>query len=138
MLNLPPKTRILEGLPPKQPRRSDDQQPLLIALKGTAPRLTQSAALLNRIEPDLAEIIRLLQPAYYFTTCDPFVRDYLMWPLIWAGLNESDRARIDRDPFRSYFQLWSHGAKWRVFAKDQIDWYLPRQTEGNDGSGGDT
>ena len=68
---------------------------------------------------DADPVAETLRPAYYFTACDAMLRDYLMWPLYarTTGLN---------DPFDSYFQLWKHGVKYRIFGEGQIDLYLPR------------
>ena len=69
---------------------------------------------------DAGPYAEVLRPAYYFTACDTMLRDYLMWPLYAqaSGLE---------DPLESYFELWRHGVKYRIFGETQVDLYLPRQ-----------
>jgi len=106
-----PAIRVLEGVPPKHPRQAEDKSQLLKAIQA------YSTGWYEKVQTSpYADVLR---PAYYFTTCDPMVRDYLMWPL-YAG-----SAGVD-DPFEPYFQLWRHGVKYRIFGESQIDLYLPR------------
>lgn len=113
-LATPPKVRILEGIPPKHPKQPEERSPLLNLLNECADVTSKIA--------DVDAHATLLRPAYYFMACDAMLRDYLMWPFyaVQTGL---------ADPLRSYFALWSHGVKYRIFQEDQIDLYLPRQTQ---------
>lgn len=118
------RIRVLEGLPPKHPRNPEEWSPLLSGFQKILPGLTDG---LIEIFPALGA----LRPACYYIACDPFLRDYFMWPLYehalitGASLPSSDHAL---DPYRSYHQLWSHGVKYRIFEDDQIDLYIPRQS----------
>jgi hypothetical protein len=111
LLGQSPRIRVLEGLPPKHPKRDDEKTSLLRAMQQEVPQWV------SRL--DVGGLAGLLRPAYYFIACDPLLRDYLMWPLY------RESARL-ADPFLPYFQLWRHGVKYRVFQEDQIDFYLPR------------
>ena len=106
-----PRVRVLEGLPPKNPRLDEEKTSLLRTMQQDVPSLVMRL--------DVGSIASVLRPAYYFIACDPLLRDYLMWPMYRqaSGLE---------DPFLPYFQLWKHGVKYRVFQEDQIDFYLPR------------
>jgi hypothetical protein len=108
-----PQVRVLQGIAPKQSKADLQSFPLYRAIK------QQAAELSNRLSADNA-VADLLRPAYYFAACDWALRDYLLWP-IYSDLTELD------DPFLPYFELWRHGAKWRAFADDQIDIYLPHR-----------
>ncbi len=68
---------------------------------------------------DAGELAPILRPAYYFTACDSMLRDYLMWPFY------ADATGL-QDPLASYFELWKHGVKYRIFLESQVDIYLPR------------
>ena len=107
-----PAVRVLEGLPPKHPKREEEKASLLKAFQQSIPQLVE------RIEPK-CEYAELLRQAYYFIHCDAMLRDYLMWPLY------ADSVEV-RDPFESYFELWRHGVKYRIFQSAQIDFYIPR------------
>lgn len=111
-LEVLPGIRVLEGLPPKHPRDPAEQAELLRTLQGACSELT---AKISGVPAEAA----LLRQAYYFTSCDAMLRDFLMWPF-------HRRKTGIRDPFRGYFMLWSHGVKYRVFREDQIDLYVPR------------
>lgn len=108
-----PRVRVLEGTPPKHPKNDFEKSNLLRLIE-------RSAGLLESI--DAGPYPATLRPAYYFTACDPMLRDYLMWPLYaqQTGL---------KDPLSPYFELWMHGAKYRIFGETQIDLYLPRHTD---------
>jgi hypothetical protein len=112
VLNPMPRIRVLEGLPPKHPKEPTEKSVLLRTLQENA------SILVERI--DAGPYAPILRPAYYFTACDTMLRDYLMWPLYAApsGLD---------DPLESYFELWRHGVKYRIFGETQVDLYLPRQ-----------
>ncbi len=113
----PPKIRVLEGIPPKHPKQPHERSELLNVFLDHAPALTEKVA-------GVDAHAELLRPAYYFIACDAMLRDYLMWPFYaeQTGLT---------DPFESYFTLWTHGVKFRIFQENQIDLYLPRQQEGS-------
>jgi hypothetical protein len=113
LLGAEPKVRVLEGLPPKKPKAESDRTRLFHAVT------TQCVKLTEQIEAD--PHAELLRPAYYFIACDAMLRDYLMWPFY------RDRAEL-AEPFGSYFHLWRHGVKFRIFRDDQVDLYLPRET----------
>lgn len=108
-----PKVRVLEGIPPKHPKQPEERSSLLNLLNECADLTSEIA--------EVDEHAELLRPAYYFMACDAMLRDYLMWPFYAAQTGLAD-------PLRSYFTLWSHGVKYRVFREDQIDLYLPRDT----------
>ncbi|MEM6689566.1 MAG: hypothetical protein AAF664_09075, partial [Planctomycetota bacterium] len=112
-----PRVRVLEGLPPKAPKAPEDQTDLFRLLKSELSQRLIDIARKGSPVDDLAA-------AYYFTTCDPMLRDYLMWPMIAAEQEWLDL----QDPLEPYFELWRHGVKWRVFQSDQVDLYLPRLT----------
>ncbi len=107
-----PEIRILEGIPPKPPKHAHEKSGLHQAVAEQGPQLTSRLA---AVDPHA----ELLKPAYYFTACDPMLRDYLLWPFFAA------ETRLN-DPMRGYFQLWSHGAKYRIFSEERVDIYLPR------------
>tara|TARA_R110002049_G_scaffold27321_2_gene94241 strand:+ start:453670 stop:454446 length:777 start_codon:yes stop_codon:yes gene_type:complete len=106
-----PKIRVLEGIPPKHPRREEEKSELLKAFQNDVTMLT---ARIDAADPHAA----VLRQAYYFIACDAMLRDYLMWPLY------AQAAAVD-DPFEPYFQLWRCGVKYRIFGESQIDLYLP-------------
>lgn len=110
-----PRMRVLEGIPPKHPKRDEERSGLLKVLLNNARNLTGAV---SGVDPHAA----LLRSAYYFIACDHMLRDYLMWPFFakQTGLT---------DPLRSYFRLWSHGVKYRTFREDQLDLYLPREAQ---------
>ncbi|MGB7324008.1 MAG: apolipoprotein acyltransferase [Rubripirellula sp.] len=107
-----PAVRVLEGTPPKHPKKDEEKSGLLRAIQQNLPMLVEQL--------DVGPFPAVLRPAYYFIACDAILRDYLMWPFYASasGLN---------DPFEPYFHLWSHGAKYRIFEDGKIDIYLPRQ-----------
>jgi len=107
-----PRIRVLEGSPPKQPKRDLDTFPLLRAIKVDAAELT------SRIDTD-CDVVTLMRSAYYYCACDSALRDYLLWPAYAPITGEAD-------PLAGYFYLWRHGVKLRVFHDDMIDLYLPR------------
>jgi hypothetical protein len=113
-LGRPLDVRLLEGLPPKPPKQPEDMTELFRVVSKHCGELT---AKLPAIDPHAA----LLRPAYYFIACDAMLRDYLMWPFYAQQTALSD-------PLRSYFTLWSHGVKFRIFREDCVDVYLPRAT----------
>ena len=107
-----PTIRVLEGIPPKHPKRDEEKSELLRAFQNDVAMLT---ARIDAADPHAA----VLRQAYYFIACDTMLRDYLMWPLY------ADAAAVE-DPFEPYFQLWCSGMKYRIFGETQIDLYLPR------------
>ncbi|MGB7347275.1 MAG: apolipoprotein acyltransferase, partial [Pirellulaceae bacterium] len=109
LLDPHPEIRVLEGIPPKNPKIENEKSELLVAMQATVPTLCERLA---EIDPH-AEILR---PAYYFNTCDAMVRDYLMWPLYATATKV-------RDPFAPYFELWRHRVKYRIFNNKRIDLY---------------
>lgn len=111
-LSTMPKIRVLEGIPPKQPKSDQDSFPLLRAIKVDVATLTDGIA-------EHCAVVSLLREAYYFTACDSMLRDYLLWPAYADHFCEAD-------PLEGYFELWRHGVKWRVFHDDMIDIYLPK------------
>jgi hypothetical protein len=108
-----PKIRVLEGTAPKHPKDESHQSNLLKSIKKTA-------SFAERV--DAGPYPAALRPAYYFTACDSMLRDYLMWPLY------AEATGLD-DPLLAYFELWRHGAKYRIFGETQVDLYLPRHFE---------
>lgn len=106
-----PRIRVLEGTPPKHPKNDWEKSSLLRSIQ-------DSSSLVERI--DAGPLPEVLRPAYYFTACDAMLRDYLMWPLY------AEATGLD-DPLLPYFELWAHGAKYRIFGETQVDLYLPRQ-----------
>ncbi|MDG2223273.1 MAG: apolipoprotein acyltransferase [Rubripirellula sp.] len=109
-----PKIRVLEGIPPKHPKREEEKSRLLSTVQQRVPGLVE------KIQG--GPYAELLRPAYYFTACDNMVRDYLMWPLY-----QTMDAAVG-DPHSPYFELWRHGVKYRIFGDDQVDLYLPRHS----------
>ncbi|MFK8112327.1 MAG: apolipoprotein acyltransferase [Rubripirellula sp.] len=109
-----PSVRVLEGLPPKHPKDEAEKSNLLRVVQQDVPLLVE------RI--DSGPFTEVLRPAFYFVACDAMLRDYLMWPFY-------ARAAGIADPFSSYFELWRHGVKYRIFGESQVDVYLPRQTD---------
>jgi hypothetical protein len=105
-----PRVRVLEGIPPKHPKQDSEKSRLLRSIQ-------QTAAFAERIQA--GPYAAALRPAYYFTACDAMLRDYLMWPLY-------AQATGLKDPLLPYFELWKHGAKYRIFGETQVDLYLPR------------
>lgn len=107
-----PAVRVLEGIPPKPPKHPHEQSELFLTVAKRCVELTAQV-------PDSDPHAALLRPAYYFLACDPMLRDYLLWPFYAPSTQLAD-------PFRSYFMLWSHGVKYRIYSEDRIDVYLPR------------
>ncbi|PHQ34834.1 apolipoprotein acyltransferase [Rhodopirellula bahusiensis] len=106
------KHRVLEGIPPKHPKQAHEKTELLKTFQNVVENLVCQIA-----TPDpFAETLR---PPYYFVSCDAGVRDHLMWPLY------RDHVEVE-EPFQPYFDLWSHGVKFRVYQENQVDWYMPR------------
>jgi hypothetical protein len=114
MLAPTPTVRVLEGLPPKHPKDETERSHLLTTVQTKAAEMVEAM--------DVGEIAPILRPAYYFTACDSMLRDYLMWPFYAEATGLED-------PFSSYFELWKHGVKYRIFGESQVDLYLPRQPE---------
>ncbi|TWU01761.1 apolipoprotein acyltransferase [Neorhodopirellula pilleata] len=112
--------RVLEGIPPKHPRLEHDKTNLLRLLKDQIPLWLESLAIETNSQSELQlKIADTLRAPYYFITCDPMLRDYLMWPLYRTPIPIAE-------PMEPYFQLWKHGVKWRVYQEQQVDLYLPR------------
>lgn len=117
-----PSVRVLEGTPPKQPKRDEDKTNLMLTFQKLIPSLIEKA------DPD-NELAAFLRPAYYFINCDTMLRDYLMWPLHSEVVCAGRFGDTAFDPFTPYFQLWKHGIKFRIYRDDQIDIYMPRHFE---------
>lgn len=117
VLERKPQMRVLEGKPPKHPKAAAERAQLLKAIEQEGATLTEAFT----AEDSVAAILR---PACYFIACDPFLRDYVLWPLLKKGSRELG------DPFAPYFDLWRHGVKYRIFQEDQIDIYLPTRSTG--------
>ena len=119
--------RVLEGIPPKNPRSSDPRTNLLSGLTVEMPQL------FNGLVHDLH--VSQLRQAVYFIACDPHLREHLLWPMTRTifplfsaktsdpqGVPATDLA----DPFAGYFELWKHRIKFRSYTEGQLDLYLPR------------
>jgi hypothetical protein len=113
-----PRIRVLEGSPPKQPKGDLDTFPLLRVIKVDVTELT------NQLAMD-CHVVSLLRDAYYYIACDSMLRDYLLWPAYSEALGTEDL-------LASYFELWRHGVKLRVFHDDMIDLYIPRRSSMNE------
>lgn len=111
-LTPPPSVRVLEGKPPKHPKQEEEKSELMKAVTQVGPRVTES--LIAK-----CEFASFVQRSLYFIACDGFLRDYILWPLV------AEHSAVG-DPFRSYFEIWKHGAKYRIFGNRQIDLYVPR------------
>ena len=109
-----PSIRVLEGIPPKHPKRKEEKSELLKTFESEVATLT---ARIDTADPHA----KVLRKAYYFIACDAMLRDFLMWPLY------ADASSVD-EPFAPYFELWRHGVKYRIFGDSQIDLYLPRSS----------
>ncbi|MEM8734587.1 MAG: hypothetical protein AAGG44_10220 [Planctomycetota bacterium] len=122
----PPKVRVLEGKPPKHPKSVAEQAPLLRRIQKELPDAI--AAILNA-----NSIASRLEEALYFMACDRWLRDYLRWPLAVADaalpLSNEDQSAL-ASALEAYFSLWSHGIKFRIFSSREVDFYLPRRTDG--------
>ncbi|WDQ14752.1 apolipoprotein acyltransferase [Rhodopirellula sp. P2] len=116
------KHRVLEGIPPKHPRQDHEKTELLKTFQNVVEHLVTR---ISTPEP-FAESLRA---PFYFISCDAGVRDHLMWPLYRDHMAASfvgvDQGEVE-EPFQPYFDLWSHGVKFRVYQEKQVDWYMPR------------
>ncbi|KAA5541376.1 apolipoprotein acyltransferase [Roseiconus nitratireducens] len=112
-LQVRPKIRVLEGIPPKHPKLPEHRSDLLSVF---LERCEELCGKVENVDPHAD----LMRPAYYFIACDAMLRDYLMWPFYAQQTTLTD-------PLRSYFTLWAHGVKYRIFREDQVDLYLPRE-----------
>jgi hypothetical protein len=106
------QVRVLEGKPPKHPRQVDQKCGLLRELERVGLEFTAALS-------PTCEVSSMLRQAYYFIACDPFLRDYLVWPIYQQGVTRDE-------PFAPYFELWRHGIKYRAFNDEVIDFYIPR------------
>ncbi|MCC9641963.1 apolipoprotein acyltransferase [Rhodopirellula sp. JC740] len=106
------KHRVLEGIPPKHPKEDHHKTQLLKTFQD----LVENFVTQVDLQDPFAEALRA---PYYFISCDAGVRDHLMWPLY------KDHVRVE-EPFEPYFDLWSHGVKFRIYQEQQVDWYMPR------------
>ncbi|MEM9364989.1 MAG: apolipoprotein acyltransferase [Planctomycetota bacterium] len=104
--------RVLEGIPPKHPKAEVEKCRVLLALQDDFPELILTGFL---GEPSF----EIVHPAYYYICCDSYIAAHLIWPLLAAT------SKV-QEPFEDYFRLWKHGIKYRVFADEQLDLYLPR------------
>ena len=117
-----PTIRIMEGKAPKNPKADSEKSQLLHAMQKQAPVVIDKFLGDQEVDAQLLPeqvFAKFLGPAFYFVACDSFLRDYLLWPLV------AERSVLD-DPFEPYFWLWQHGAKFRIFNNNQIDFYFPR------------
>ncbi len=112
------RIRVLEGIAPKHPKGPDEKSELLKTFESAIPELLTPLAVHSTS-------LELLRPAYYFIACDAHLRDYLMWPMC-RDAAKANALIVGDDPFAAYYELWRHGVKFRIFAEDQIDLYLPR------------
>ena len=118
--------RVLEGKAPKLPRAKDEHSTLMRLLNEQLP--TRVEQLFSSVE--LAH--RLAEPLY-FVACDAWLRYFLRWPLLAASDGHDSHApstlAVDR-ALAGYFELWRHGIKFRAFSDRQVDFYLPKRTDG--------
>lgn len=114
------RIRVLEGKAPKHPKAREEKAELLLCLTENLPATIEQAFHPESLASQLSEPL-------YFVACDRLLRDFLRWPLVE---HESDLKIGNQDCLRDYFELWRHGVKFRVFANDQIDLYLPRRHNG--------
>lgn len=105
-----PVIRVLEGIAPKNPKVSDERTAVLKTLLESVPNWTARV--------DTHRDAEQIRRVFYFVACDPYLRDYLMWPLY-----ADEVATID--PFSAYFELWRHRIKFRSYKQGQLDLYLP-------------
>lgn len=113
-----PSVRVLEGKPPKHPKAQREQADLLQLLQKELPTAIDAS-----FNGD--SLGSLLHEALYFVACDAWLRDYLRLPLIGDSTVPSLDAACT-----SYFELWRHGIKFRIFSNKQVDFYLPRREDG--------
>ena len=119
----PPTVRVLEGIPPKHPKKDQGRTGILQTLLEKVPDWTAEiavpgdAAIAGNWMADADQLRRV----FYFIACDPYLRDYLMWPLYADAIQTVE-------PFEPYFELWRHRVKFRSFKEGQLDWYLPIST----------
>ncbi len=121
-----PAIRILEGKPPKHPRRVEEQSTLMKLLTKATPEV------LDGHFADHYLAVQLAEPLYYLA-CDAWLREYVRWPLITEHSNatESEVPAEGDDALSAYFELWRHGVKFRVFGNEQVDFYLPHREDGS-------
>lgn len=112
LLEANPLVRVLEGQPPKHPKKSDERSELLVQMLGFSERNIQP------LQPPNATAL-VLRQACYFIACDAALCDYLLWPVYRTLVNFED-------PFEPYFTLWTGGVKYRIFNNHTIDFYMPR------------
>ncbi|MEM7559175.1 MAG: hypothetical protein AAF394_08625, partial [Planctomycetota bacterium] len=117
-----PEIRILEGKPPKHPKNPNEKSALLNLFESKLPSQIDARFAHGSLGHELSE-------ALYFVACDRWLRDFLRWPLLKpaeSGLQSSDSRCVD-----SYFQIWRHGVKFRIFSNTRIDFYLPVRADGS-------
>ena len=113
-----PTIRVLEGKPPKHPKNKNERAPLLCVLQEYCPAQIDSLSAKSELATQLSE-------ALYFVACDNWLREYLRWPLFKEHVQEPQLQCLEQ-LLSSYFELWRHGVKYRVFSDSQVDFYLPR------------
>lgn len=122
-LDGPPAIRILEGKPPKHPKAENEKVALLKLVAAELPSACETQFETHSVGHRLSE-------ALYFVACDVWLKEYLRWPLVQS--QESQPQDSDLSSFskalESYFELWRHGVKFRIFANHTVDFYLPRST----------
>ena len=117
-----PEIRILEGKPPKHPKNPNEKSELLNLFESKLPAQIDAIFAPGSLGNELSE-------ALYFVACDRWLRDFLRWPLLQPSGNDlkpSNSQCVD-----SYFQLWRHGVKFRIFSNTRIDFYLPVRADGS-------
>ncbi|MEC8558300.1 MAG: hypothetical protein VXZ82_25125 [Planctomycetota bacterium] len=117
-----PEIRILEGKPPKHPKNPNEKSKLLHLFESELPAQIDALFAPGSLGNELSE-------ALYFVACDRWLRDFLRWPMLQPNkndLNTSNSHCVD-----SYFQLWRHGVKFRIFSNNRIDFYLPVRADGS-------
>lgn len=108
---------VVEGETPWPP---DDEAPesLIYEMRGDFTfRLRREGA--------LASHAFLMTEAFYTIACDYDVADHLLWPLFEAVSPVSE-------PFRGYFELWTHGAGYRFAADNLVQVYVPNLMRNQD------
>lgn len=117
-----PAIRVLEGKAPRHPKEKAERSRLLEFLTGLAPSQVNAKFSAGSLGEKLGE-------ALYFVACDPWLRDYLRWPLFSESMSRSGNGESIAalgDALDAYFELWRHGVKFRIFSDKQVDFYIPR------------
>ncbi|MEM7476651.1 MAG: hypothetical protein AAF483_16815, partial [Planctomycetota bacterium] len=115
-----PAIRILEGKPPKHPKKTEEKSDLLKLVESKLPQAIETLFPVDSLGARLSQSL-------YFIACDSWLRDFLRWPLLPMETKED----LQLKSLDAYFQLWRHGIKFRIFQNDCIDFYLPHRTDGS-------